>query len=301
MAFTSVTNTDLKLLGVFRVVAQSGGFSNAQAELNVSQATISVQIKNLEIRLGLRLCQRGRSGFALTEDGQRVYDATSALFNHLDEFRSRALGCEHLVGELQVGVIDNTVFHPSWQLSDAIRDFGALDHKVDITVHIGPPNQLEQMVLSGQVHLGIGFFPRRLSQLTYESLFDADMALYCGAGHPLFDRPANDITVAQVESYPHAQRGYVSFDQLSQNERLFEYTARAQNVEGLAQFILSGQYIGFLPTHYARLWEEQGQMKTLMAGHYGYSSTYEVIRRKSASRSPVEKKFHEILLASLKA
>lgn len=298
MALTAVTNTDLKLLSVFRVVTQCGGFALAQAELNVSQATISIQIKNLETRLGLKLCQRGRGGFALTEDGQRVYDAANALFNHIEDFRVLAMGYEQLVGELQIGVIDNAVFHETWHLAEVIADFGQLNHKVDISLHVGPPNQLEQLVLSGQTHFGIGFFPRRLSQLTYEPLFEAEMELYCGPRHPLFDVSADDVTVKQIEAFPHAQRGYVSYEQLPDNEKSFEYTARAQSIEGLAQFILSGCYLAFLPTHYARQWVSKGEMVSLLPDRFRYSSVYEIIRRKSASRTPAEKKFFEVLLSS---
>ncbi len=298
MALSSISNIDLKLLSVFRTVAQCGGFSLAQSELNVSQATISIQIKNLETRLGVTLCQRGRGGFALTTDGQRVYDASNALFSHLENFRSIVLGHEALVGELQIGVIDNTVFHPTWQLAEVIREFGALKHSVDITVHVAAPKQLEQMVLNGQTHFGIGFFPRRLSQLEYEPIFEASMELFCGANHPLFQVEEAELTAAMIAAHPHAQRGYVSFDQLRENDRAFHYSARAQNVEGLAQLALSGQYLAFLPTHYAAHWLERGAMRSLRSTDFGYVSTYEIIRRKSAARTPAEKKFYELLKAS---
>jgi len=296
MALPSISNVDLKLLNVFRTIARSGGFSLAQAELNVSQATISIHIKNLETRLGLTLCQRGRSGFALTEDGQRVYDASNALFNHIEDFRSLVLGYEQLVGELQIAIIDNSVFHPKFQLGNVIKRFGELDHQVDITVHVAPPNQLEQMVLSGQAHMGVGYFPRRISQLDYEPLYMSEMRLFCGRDHPLFEKDAKDISSKDIERYPHAQRGYVSFDQLPENERSFTYSARAPNIEGLAHLVLSGKYLAFMPTHYAEKFVEQGKVRPLMTEKLGYVSCYEIIRRKSTARTPAEKKFHELLM-----
>jgi len=297
MALTSVSNVDLKLLSVFRTVAQCGGFSLAQAELNVSQATISIHIKNLETRLGLTLCQRGRGGFALTDDGQRVYDASNALFNHLEDFRSLVLGFETLVGELQIAIIDNSVFHPEFQLANVIRNFGQLDHSVDLSVHVSPPNSLEQMVLGGQAHIGIGYFPRRLAQLDYDPLYMSEMQLYCGQDHPLFDRDDLDISVSDVENADHAQRGYVSYDQLPENERQFNHAARAQNIEGLAHLVLSGQYLAFLPVHYADQFERNGKVRPLLSDTYSYTSCYEIIRRKSAARTPAERKFHELLIS----
>lgn len=297
MALRSISNVDLKLLSVFRTVARCGGFSLAQTELNVSQATISIHIKNLETRLGLVLCQRGRSGFALSEDGQRVYDASNALFSHLEDFKSLVLGYERLVGELQIAIIDNSVFHPDFQLGSVIRTFGELQHSVDITVHIATPNQLEQMVIGGQAHLGIGFFPRRLSQLEYHPVFTSTMELFCGAAHPLFSTPDGELSADIIAQHAHAQRGYVSFDQLPDNEREFNFTARAPNVEGLAHLILSGQYLAFLPVHYARNWIATNQMRSLLPSDYAYCSQYEIIRRKTAARTPAEKKFFELLQA----
>ena len=58
-------DVDLKLLRVFATIVKCGGFSAAQAALNAGQSTISEQMSHLETRLGVKLCQRGRSGFRL--------------------------------------------------------------------------------------------------------------------------------------------------------------------------------------------------------------------------------------------
>lgn len=298
MPIPAISNVDLKLLRVFMTVARRGGFSLAQTELNVSQATISIHIKNLETRLGLTLCQRGRGGFALTEDGERVYDASTALFNHLEDFRSHVQGQDRLVGELQIAIIDNTVTHPTFSLSDVIERFGALDHDVDITVHVAPPNQLERMVLSAQAHMAIGFFPRRLSELQYHPVFSAQMELFCGKKHPLFAKRNAKITRSDVENADHAQRGYVSLDQAPEKQRSFSYSARAHSIEGLAHLVLSGHYLAFLPAHYAEQWVSRDLMHSVKPDEYAYVSQYEIMRRKSAARTPAEVKFFDIVRAS---
>jgi len=40
---------------------------------------------DLELRLGMRLCNRGISGFSLTEDGRVVYDISKELFRSIGE------------------------------------------------------------------------------------------------------------------------------------------------------------------------------------------------------------------------
>ena len=129
----------------------------------------------------------------------------------------------------------------------------------------------------------------------------AHRSQHAGADRAGFAGDNARIIAKGVAQHPHAQRGYVSFDQLPDNERAFIYTARAQNIEGLAHLILSGQYLAFLPVHYARNWLGTGQMRSLLPSSYAYTSLYEIIRRKSAARTPAEKKFFELLQAQEEA
>ena len=73
-----ISDMDLRLLRVFRSVVECGGMAAAELELNIATSTISRHIKDLETRLGLTLCRRGRGGFALTPEGQAYCDALLA-------------------------------------------------------------------------------------------------------------------------------------------------------------------------------------------------------------------------------
>src|SRR6478609_903138 len=81
---------DLRLLRIFRGIVEAQGLSGAQVLLNLSQSRISASLAELESRLGTRLCRRGRSGFALTEAGRSVYEASHELFESVDRFCNRA-------------------------------------------------------------------------------------------------------------------------------------------------------------------------------------------------------------------
>ena len=67
-----LSDMDLRLLQVFKAVVECGGMAAAELELNIGTSTVSRHVKDLETRLGLTLCRRGRAGFALTPEGQRV-------------------------------------------------------------------------------------------------------------------------------------------------------------------------------------------------------------------------------------
>ena len=83
-------------LFVFEAVARHGGFRAAALELNVTQPSVSYQIKNLEKHLGTTLfARRGRS-ISLTEDGETLYRAIergfAAIQTGLAEIAHRASG-----------------------------------------------------------------------------------------------------------------------------------------------------------------------------------------------------------------
>ncbi|WP_415777365.1 LysR family transcriptional regulator, partial [Kerstersia gyiorum] len=82
-----VTDFDLRMLLVFRTVAEYGGFAAAESALGITRSAISQHMSDLEKRLGMRLCQRGRAGFALTDQGREILRASEALLASIEDFR----------------------------------------------------------------------------------------------------------------------------------------------------------------------------------------------------------------------
>ena len=72
------SETNLKLLRAFAAVGRHLSFSRAAAELNRSQATLSVQVRELERQLNVGLLERTTRRVALTDAGARLADAIEA-------------------------------------------------------------------------------------------------------------------------------------------------------------------------------------------------------------------------------
>ncbi len=120
----NVTDLDLRLLRIFACVVKCGGFTAAQAELNMSQSNISMHIASLEKRLGYRLCERGKGGFRLTAKGRRVLEASRTMFDAIGLFRDQAQALSgRLVGELYLGLADNLATLPQARFGDALARF----------------------------------------------------------------------------------------------------------------------------------------------------------------------------------
>jgi DNA-binding transcriptional LysR family regulator len=282
---------------VFAKVVEAGGFSAAQIELNVSQSTISTHMTALEHRLGLRLCQRGRGGFSLTEKGRLIYQAAQRLFAAIEEFRSEAgaaRGC--LVGNLVVGIVDNLINNPACRLHDAITRFNLRAPEVQIAIQVASPAEIERAVLEGRFDLGFGACGRHSPYLHYNDVFEERQVLYCGHGHPLFER-SSEIAVSDLKGHQFARRSYTAPNRLPVGVRLTS-TAVSDLMESVAVFILSGRYIGFLPAHFAQQWVAQDMMRPLLEQTLAYQNPIYLVLRKTEQRRPILTAFLDELQAA---
>lgn len=73
----------LNALKVFWAAARHGSFVKAASELHVTASAVSLQIRQLEDELGLKLFERTPKGLALTAAGSRVLPDVNAAFEKL--------------------------------------------------------------------------------------------------------------------------------------------------------------------------------------------------------------------------
>jgi LysR family transcriptional regulator, transcriptional activator for bauABCD operon len=293
-----VSDADLRLLRVYVAVVECGGFAAAQALLNVSESTVSTHMHDLETRLGLRLCQRGRGGFRLTEDGEAVYQATRELFGSIDKFQSHVASRKRkMSGKFTVGIPDNIITHFEFRLSEAIEKFYGREIAVQITIQTMTPRDLERGVLEGQLQFAIAPLHQRIAGLRYERLFREVNYFYCGRRHPLFNHGNRKLTPEEIAAAGLIGRGYLTkFD-----HRFFggsPHKATVFSMEAAAVLILSGKFGGFLPAHYAQRWVETGQITALRPDLLTFAPDFGIVTRKGGELGLAVKTLIEDLKAA---
>lgn len=281
------SETDLKLLRVFATIVACGGFTPAQMQLNVSAATISGQMAELERRLGLRLCERGRSGFRVTEAGRKVLEAANHLFEAHRSFQTSVADLRgETVGILRLGIVDNTITNPDARIREALGRVAQAAEGIQIAITIDEPVSLERALLEGRADAAIAAFHHHAPGLAYEPLFREEQALYCGKGHPLFRRAPDKVSIEEINRCRYVARGYMGE---RQTPRLISprRAGTSDHMEPIALLILSGQYIGYLPVHYALTWERTGSMRPLLPESLSYTSRFEIAYRRARLREPL--------------
>ncbi|MCB4379172.1 LysR family transcriptional regulator [Synechococcus sp. MU1644] len=94
---------DWDKLRIFHAVADAGSLTHAGDVLHLSQSAVSRQIRALEESLNTTLFHRHARGLILTEQGELLFDATTAMNKRLDAASARIRDSEEEVfGELRV-------------------------------------------------------------------------------------------------------------------------------------------------------------------------------------------------------
>ena len=297
-----ISDVDIRLLRVFRAVVACGGVSAAELELNIGRSTISRHLTDLELRLGVKLCDRGPAGFALTPEGEQILDASSRLLAAINSFQASVDEVhQRLSGQLSIALFDKMVSNPRARLPDAIAAFDELAPEVVIELHKVPVNVIESEILGGRFDLAIIPTHRQSNSLDYFPLYAEQMYLYCGRRHPLFGRPEDEIRQAEVRRFKYAGIGFHSPNMIVSQRLKLTRSADVYDEEALAALILSGRYLGFLPDHYAEAFVEGGEMWRLRPDIYHYQSDHAAILRRSPSPSRLVKEFLDCLCQAHKA
>lgn len=144
----------------FHAVGKAGSFTGAARDLNVSQPTITTQVRELEKTYGVELFLRSASGARLTETG-------NTLFLMVDEWQSMQRECrEFLSGAraLRNGRLTIGTYGPY----DAIDLTAAMRESypgIEVSVMFSNSNSLKDQLLSHDIDVAI------MSGMNYEDTY----------------------------------------------------------------------------------------------------------------------------------
>ncbi|NUF64927.1 LysR family transcriptional regulator, partial [Acinetobacter bereziniae] len=267
-----VTDFDIKLLKIFKTVCDCHSFTAAESILGISRSAISLHMSDLENRLGIRLCQRGRAGFALTDEGREVLQYIEMLTASIEDFRAKINQMHNqLKGEFNIGIINNLVTMQSAYITKSLAQLAEENSEVVINISMSTLSDIECRVLDNRLHAGAIPLVSPLSGLDYFHLYQENSFLYCGENHPLFNHTGK-INPKDLKQWNTVLPNYAISPEAMKLHQLLNCSATASDREGIAFLILTGKFIGFLPDHYARKWVVDGFMKPIMQNVMHYST-----------------------------
>ena len=144
---------NFRQMRAFISVYEEGSFSAAAVRENATQSGLSMQIRNLEERLGVRLFERGPQGVSPTPAGRIYYARCLPILNaaRTAEEEVQALAGD-IYGKLRIGII------PSLSrsgLADVLVDYTQRFRNVDIHIIERSSQVVTEAVLAGELDFAV--------------------------------------------------------------------------------------------------------------------------------------------------
>lgn len=231
-------------------VGRAGSLGRAAALLHLSQPALTVQLREAEAALGLRLFDRGARGAAPTEAGHGLVDAFARVLEDLDAVvagaQEAAAGRAGLVRLAVLPSVGATV------LPAVLVRLRAAHPGIRVAVRDAVAGGVAALVRSGTVELGIGTEIERDPGIELTPLLEDRMVAVLPSGHRFEARHA--IPVAEL-----AGDALVLMDPESSVRALFDRACREAGVSPLPAYeatymstavalVRAGLGVGVLPS-----------------------------------------------------
>ncbi len=145
---------DLQHIRAFVAVAREGSLTKAARLLNLTQPAVSVQLKNLQDQLKLRLLTRSPRGLTLTADGLKLLPYAEQILDAIGNFDVAA---DNLVSILSGTVSIGTILNPQTIRLGAVLQYMASHYpEVRTRLRHSMTGQILEQLASGA--LDVGFF-----------------------------------------------------------------------------------------------------------------------------------------------
>jgi DNA-binding transcriptional LysR family regulator len=190
--------SSLNSLLVFHEVVKHKSFSKAAEGLFISQPAVTKHIRNLELKVGMSLIQRGKGGFALTEVGK-------ILFKYTQKISSNLMEIENALGDLQKDhhgllKIGTTESYSKCLMPELLSGFQTSFPSIKIALDVGNSEEIEKSLLTYRNDLALIGVTKESAKFEWIPFLKEELVLIVSPVHPLAKRQS--VSLGELEEYP---------------------------------------------------------------------------------------------------
>ena len=287
-----------KSLKVFCDVVDKRSFSRGASENGITQSGASQIVHQMERRLGVKLLDRSKRPFVLTDAGQVYYDGCREIVERLSglEERVRSLHTE-LAGRVHVASIYSVGLSFMQQF---VREFSVRFPKAHVKLDYAHPDQIYEMVGRDLADLGLVSYPKPSRSIAVKVWRTEPMVLAVAPNHPLAGREA--ITLGELDGLEA-----VGFADNLRIRRELDKSRAARgvslsvamefdNIETLKRAIEINSGVSILPTPTIRRELDSGSLAMVRLADLDLTRPVGVIYRKGRSLGATAQRFINLLL-----
>jgi DNA-binding transcriptional LysR family regulator len=228
---------DPALLRTFVAVAETSSFTRAGELLQLSQPTVSQQVRKLEVAAGRQLVARDTRAVALTDNGEAMLGFARSILAAHDEAAAYFTGSA-MRGRLRFGSADDLALT---QLPQILRDFRQLYPQINLELTVGQSGVLARRLRSGQLDL---VFIKQEPDLPDGRLVRRERLVW--AGHKTMQIDPSALVPLIAYPAPSISRT-AALEALEAGGRSWRITCNVREVNGALAAVRAGIGVAVMP------------------------------------------------------
>ena len=191
----------LHQLKVFETTARLASFTKAAEELNITQPTVSSQIKQLTKVIGLPLFEQIGKQLYLTDAGKELLKTCRQVFSSLDNFEMKIADFKGTKeGKLRLSVITTATYFIPRLLGSFCQQYPSIDVSLQVTNH----QQMRKRMQKNEDDLYILSQPPEDIDLKSEPFIENPLVVVARKDHLLTNK--KNIPLVDLQPYPFIMR-----------------------------------------------------------------------------------------------
>lgn len=197
---------EIRQLKAFLAIAEAKTFTAGARRVNVTQAAISMQIRQLEEEVGLQLFTRTPRRVILTEAGEYLLERARKILREHDSALAEiaeVAGAEY--GRLRIGTASGTfAMHQLPGIMQALKDKFP---NSELTVASGTSERLVDRMMHGELDTAFVSLPVDNANITTESIFSDEIVAIAHPDHRLANEKYISAATLAHENLILGERG----------------------------------------------------------------------------------------------
>lgn len=285
---------NIRDLKYFLAVAELGHFGQAAEQCNVSQPTLSGQIKKLEETLGVVLFERTNRRVMLTEVGSQIATYARRISMEVDAIQDIAESAsDPLAGKFRLGAFPTLATYVFPNMVPKVKK--AMPNLRLILIEEKTAHLIEKLRY-GDIDAALLALPIHDEYLLSHKLFDDEFFLAVPTGHELYDYDLINQKTLIKHQLLLLEEGHCLRDQSLEVCQLHgiaeEQDFKATGLETLRQMVKAGTGITFMPNVAIR--ENEEGIRYIPFKSPAPSRTIGLVWRKTSTRTEVMDKIINI-------
>jgi DNA-binding transcriptional LysR family regulator len=287
----------LRQLQILDAVARNGSFSRASAELHLSQPAVSMQIKQLEVVLGMPLFEHMGKQIHLTEAGREALRSGQVIGNELANLEQALADLQGLKGGTLAVSAASTASVFAARLMALFRD---LHPDVHLSLNVVNRETLLQHLTGNSVDLALMGQPPEGLDLKAQPFMDNPLVVIAATSHSLAG--VAGIPLARLVEEPlvgrepgSGTRGAVE-KFLADQGLVFKAAMEMNKNEAIKQAVEAGLGLGVVSLHTVQAELISGQLCVLDVQGFPLRRQWYLVQREGKRLSPAAQAFAQFTL-----